>query len=94
MSCFDVRIQPAAFFGIKPGEVNILSNAGGRVDGDVIRSLIVLDSIAGVGTVVVVHHTDCGLSHTLDEKIRRTLKGQAPRFALDVENMRFGEIKE
>lgn len=35
----------------------VLRNAGGRVDDGVIRSLVVLDGLLGVGTVIVVHHT-------------------------------------
>ena len=38
-------------------EVNVLNNAGGRIDDDAIRSIIVLDSIATVGTVIIVHHS-------------------------------------
>lgn len=38
-------------------EVNVLNNAGGRIDSGAIRSIIVLDSIATVGTVIIVHHT-------------------------------------
>ena len=38
-------------------EAAVLSNAGGRVNADALRSIYTLDSMAGVGTVVVVHHT-------------------------------------
>ena len=92
VSCFDVRVQPTAFFGLKPGDANVLNNAGGRVDSDAIRSLIVLDSIAGVGTVIVVHHTDCGLTHSTDEAIKKLLKDKAPLHAREIEGMKFGEI--
>lgn len=94
MSCFDVRVQPTAFFGLRPGDANIISNAGGRVDADTIRSLIVLDSIAGVGTVIVVHHTDCGLTHVSDEELRMMLEEKAPQCTELIEGMKFGEIKE
>ena len=40
-----------------PTEAAVLSNAGGRVNADALRSIYTLDSMAGVGTVVVVHHT-------------------------------------
>ena len=40
-----------------PTEATVLSNAGGHVNADALRSLCVLDSIVGVGTVIVVHHT-------------------------------------
>ena len=58
------------------------------------RSLIVLDSIAGVGTVIIVHHTDCGLLHSTDEAIKEKLMKKAPQHANDVKDMKFGEIKK
>ena len=64
------------------------------MDGDAIRSLIVLDSIAGVGTVVIIHHTDCGLTHSTDEMIKEQVRKKAPHCAQDVEVMKFGQIKE
>ena len=94
VSCFDARIHPNDFFGIKPGEANILNNAGGRVDGDAIRSLVVLDSIAGVSTVIVIHHTDCGLTHSTDGEIKEKLTKKAPEYAKEIDTMKFGEIIE
>ena len=38
-------------------EAFVLGNAGGRVDKDTIRTLTVLDSVAGIRTLMVVHHT-------------------------------------
>ncbi len=37
-------------------EAVIISNAGGRVDNDAIRSVVVLDGLLGVGTVIVVEY--------------------------------------
>ena len=55
-------------------EAAIIANAGGRVDADVIRSIIGLDALAdakgGVTSVIVAHHT--GAQH-----LPRTLKRNA-----------------
>lgn len=95
ISCIDVRVLREAFFGLQPGEATVLSNAGGRVNADALRSLYTLDSIAGVGTVVVVHHTDCGLTHTTDETVRMKLKERAgPEHDEEVDAMKFGAITD
>ena len=89
ISCFDGRVDPRKFFGLQPRDAIIISNAGGRVNGDALRSLIILDDLLVVGTVIVVHHTDCGLVHTSDESIRAKLKERAPEKASEIDSMDF-----
>lgn len=74
----------------------MLANAGGRIDADTLRTLIVLDNVIGIKTVMVVHHTDCGLTHITDEKIRMQLKEKNPEMEGEVEKLTgwFGEIKK
>lgn len=47
-------------------EAAIIRNAGGRTS-DVMRSLVDLDAVGSVETVIVIHHTDCGMSQ-MDEQ--------------------------
>jgi carbonic anhydrase len=67
VACADHRADPAHILGLEPGEAVVLRNPGGRVTNDVLRSLLVLSTIAAVDDlgsgfeIVVVHHTDCGL---------------------------------
>ena len=67
IACADHRADPAHILGLEPGEAVVLRNPGGRVTNDVLRSLLVLSTIAAVDDlgsgfeIVVVHHTDCGL---------------------------------
>jgi carbonic anhydrase len=68
IACADHRADPAHVLGLEQGEVVVLRNPGGRVTNDVLRSLLVLSTVAsvdGLGSgfdLVVMHHTDCGLS--------------------------------
>lgn len=94
ISCFDGRVDPRKFFGLQPGDAVLISNAGGRVNADALRSIIILDDLLVVGTVIVVHHTDCGLVHTSDESIRARLKGRAPEKAQEIEGMEFDLFKD
>ncbi|MCJ1469412.1 hypothetical protein MMC07_008045 [Pseudocyphellaria aurata] len=61
---------------------------------DALRSLIVLDALAPIGTVIVVHHTDCGLTHLSDEGIRKALTEKVPSNAEEIKGMKFGAIKD
>ncbi len=68
LTCADHRVDPAYVLDLQPGEAIVLRNAGGRVTADVLRSLLVLSTVAAVEgiesafEIVVMHHTDCGLS--------------------------------
>ena len=57
---FHCRLIPEAFLGLSLGDAEIIRNAGGRVNQDVIRSMIVCQDVLGCDTVLVIHHTDCG----------------------------------
>lgn len=60
VTCMDARVVPHRLFGLEPGDVHVVRNAGGRVTPDVLRSLLVSTRLLGVDQVIVVHHTDCG----------------------------------
>ena len=73
VTCMDTRMDPLPVLGLRPGDAKILRNAGGRVTGDALRSLILATRMLGVRRIVVMQHTDCALAFTTDEDIRRAL---------------------
>ncbi|KAH8656191.1 carbonic anhydrase [Tricladium varicosporioides] len=77
LACSDPRITPAVFMGLGFGEAAIIRNAGGRAS-DAIRSILALDSVGSVGTIVVVHHTDCGMSHNTEEGFHASIAQKHP----------------
>jgi carbonic anhydrase len=68
LTCADHRVDPAHVLGIDLGDAVVLRNAGGRVTPDALTNLAILATIAAVEDlptgfqVIVMHHTDCGLS--------------------------------
>lgn len=68
LTCADHRVDPAHVLGLELGDAIVLRNPGGRVTADVIGQLLVLATVAAVESldtdfsIVVMHHTDCGLS--------------------------------
>ena len=67
----DARIDVLAVLGLHLGEAHVVRNAGGRVTGDVLRSLALSSGVLGVDTVVIMQHTGCGLAGVTDEELRR-----------------------
>jgi carbonic anhydrase len=94
LSCSDPRLNPYQILGIdgKTVKATMVRNAGGRVF-DAIRTLAVLQTIGQPGTIVVMHHTDCGMTHFHDDAIKEALLQIAPGEKVSIEASKFGEIK-
>ncbi len=69
LTCIDSRIDPLAMLGLSPGDAKILRNAGARVTGDTLRSLVLAANLLGVTRVCVVQHTDCAMVGSTDQQI-------------------------
>ncbi|HWC34825.1 MAG TPA: carbonic anhydrase [Mycobacteriales bacterium] len=66
VTCMDSRMDVHAMLGLELGEAHVIRNAGGVVTDDVIRSLAISQRRLQTESVLVIHHTDCGLLN-LDE---------------------------
>jgi carbonic anhydrase len=85
VTCMDARIDPHRLFGLEEGEAHVIRNAGGLVSNDVMRSLALSQRALGTESILVVHHTDCGVFKVRDEDFRQDLlheTGQDPPWAL------------
>lgn len=70
----------------------MIRNAGGRAF-DALRSLAVLGRIGNPGVIVVMHHTDCGMTHFRDADIKKHLYTISPDAGKEIEGIeRYGEI--
>lgn len=69
VTCMDSRIDPLGLLGLKPGDAKILRNAGARVTDDVLRTLVLAVYLLGVERVLVMPHTDCGMSKVSDADV-------------------------
>jgi carbonic anhydrase len=71
VTCMDARIDVFAALGLHLGEAHVIRNAGGRMTEDVLRSLALSTHVLGVDTVVVMQHTQCGLSGVTDQQLQQ-----------------------
>jgi carbonic anhydrase len=73
LCCADHRADPAHVLGLMPNEAIVIRNPGGRVTPDFLRDLAVLATVAQTENLsagyelIVMQHTDCGLSHLSPE---------------------------
>lgn len=86
LCCGDHRANPVHALGLEPNEAAVLANPGGRVTDRFLTDVAVLATIAAVEgfttafEVIVMHHTDCGLSHLSPDTHAGVL---APLFGID-----------
>lgn len=70
IGCADPRVDPALVLGLGLGEAAVIRNVGGRVTPATLRTMAMLGRVGaadghapGVGwNLVVLHHTDCGMT--------------------------------
>lgn len=73
----DSRIEPLAMLGLKPGDAKILRNAGARVTGDVLRTLVLATHLLGVERVMVVAHTNCKMASATEEQVDAEIRASS-----------------
>ena len=61
VTCMDARLDPAGFLGLEEGDAHVIRNAGGLVNDETIRSLVISHELLGTEEAVVIGHTDCGM---------------------------------
>ena len=76
LACMDARLDPARALGLKEGDAHVIRNAGGAVSDDAIRSLAISQHLLGTGEIIVIHHTDCGLSTFTDDEFADRLESE------------------
>jgi carbonic anhydrase len=89
VTCLDGRIDPLALLGLRPGDANVLRNAGARVTDDVLRSLAVSHHLLGMRETLLIGHTDCGLEGTTNDELRAAVPG-----AEELDFLPFADVEE
>jgi carbonic anhydrase len=77
IGCADMRVDPAHVLGVKPGEAVVMRNIGGRITPGLLEQLGLLGRIGEVAGeipggggefhLVVLQHTDCGITRLVGD---------------------------
>jgi carbonic anhydrase len=93
IACMDARLVPSRVLGLQEGDAHVISNAGGVVTDDAIRSLAISQRLLGTQEIVLLHHTDCGMLTFSDDDFKRSIQdetGIKPAWAVEA----FGDLEE
>lgn len=97
VTCMDSRMDIFALLGLGHGEAHIIRNAGGVITDDVIRSLCLSQRALGTREVVLIHHTDCGLSKIDETSFRAELEaelGIKPTWATEAFTDPYADVRQ
>jgi carbonic anhydrase len=93
VTCMDARLDPAHFLGLEEGDAHVIRNAGGRAE-DAIRSLVISEQLLGTNTVVVIHHTDCGMLTFSNDDLRSKVKQELHANADSIDFLPFSDLAQ
>ncbi|GLW07657.1 carbonic anhydrase [Microtetraspora sp. NBRC 13810] len=74
LACMDARLNPYRLLGLAAGDAHILRNAGGVVTADVRRSIAISQRLLGTREIIVIQHTDCGMTTFTDDSLKRQIQ--------------------
>lgn len=86
VTCMDARIETGRLLGLSEGDAHVIRNAGGVVTEDVLRSLVISQRLLGTEEILLIHHTDCGMTTFRDDDVKASIEaetGLRPPFALE-----------
>ena len=82
LTCMDSRLDLFGALGLDLGQAHLIRNAGGIATDDAVRSLLLSQRLLGTESIMVIHHSRCGLEsfqeETLQEELERSVGSRAP----------------
>jgi carbonic anhydrase len=96
VACMDARLDVYRILGLREGDSHVIRNAGGVVTDDAIRSLVISQRLLGTTEIVLIHHTDCGMSTFRDDELRDSLTAQTghePSYAFGAFDDLAGDVR-
>ncbi len=95
VACMDARLTIEPMLGLKTGEAHIIRNAGGIINDDAVRSLLISHYLLGTQEFLIINHTDCGMLTFKDEDLMRRLEKETGTAAVAPQYFHaFGNLEE
>ena len=80
VTCMDARLDPARFLGLEEGDAHVIRNAGGIVNDETIRSLVISHHLLGTQEALVIGHTECGMLTFTNDELQAKLGPESEGF--------------
>ena len=97
VACMDARLDTHRLLGIREGDAHVIRNAGGVITDDAIRSLTISQRLLGTRAILLIHHTDCGMTSFRDDELKDAIEretGIRPPFAMEAFTDLEGDVRQ
>ena len=81
LTCMDSRLDLFGALGLDLGQAHLIRNAGGIATDDAVRSLLFSQRLLGTRSIMVVHHSRCGLETFDEDELQSELEASLGRRA-------------
>src|SRR5690606_7349969 len=75
VACMDARIDVEDLLGLQTGDAHIIRNAGGVINEDAIRNLVISHHLLDTKEFVLIHHTRCAMLGFTDDLLKAGREG-------------------
>jgi len=79
LACMDARLDIHKILGLNEGDAHVIRNAGGVASDDALRSLVISQRLLGTASIVLIHHTDCGMLSLPEEDVQEEIERETGR---------------
>jgi carbonic anhydrase len=86
LACMDACLNVHGILGLEEQDAGVIRTAGGVVSDYAIGSLLASQRLLGIGEIVLIHYTDCGMLSLGDDEVKAAVgaeTGLTPPFALE-----------
>jgi carbonic anhydrase len=97
VACMDARLNVYGMLGLQEGDAHVISNAGGVITDDEIRSLAISQRLLGTREIILIHHTDCGMLTFSDDELKQQIQddvGIKPHFSMETFNNLENDVRQ
>ncbi|KAI3320659.1 carbonic anhydrase [Xylariaceae sp. AK1471] len=88
--CFDRRVNPEEFLGLKREDETILVRTASGTPARNIIDIVAIDNLVGLTELTVVKHTDCGALHMTENDIHNHIISYNPDLAGKLDDFSVG----
>ncbi|KAI0144390.1 carbonic anhydrase [Xylariaceae sp. FL1272] len=90
IGCIDPRASPEQYLDLEGDEAFVSRNLGGRFPQS-IEDLLYIEQLTkgqAVKEVIIMHHTDCGMTHLTESGVKANWKAMQPQLAGQIDALR------